>query len=51
MIYLIKKFIYLTIFFFILNSCSSLPGVNKSPTKKKPNNKILESEYSMKDGS
>ncbi len=49
MIYLIKKFIYLTIFFFILNSCSSLPGVNKSPTKKKPNNKILESEYSMKD--
>ena len=49
MIYLIKKFIYLTIFFFILNICSSLPGVNKSPTKKKPNNKILESEYSMKD--
>ena len=26
-----------------------LPGINKSPSKKKPNKKIIESEYSIND--
>ena len=34
---------------FFLNSCVSLPGINKSPNKKKPNKKIIESEYSIND--
>ena len=34
---------------FFLTSCVSLPGVNKSPNKKKPNKKIIESKYSIKD--
>ena len=32
-----------------MNSCVSLPGINKSPSKKKSNKKIIESEYSIKD--
>ena len=40
---------YLLILLFFLNSCVSLPGINKSPSKKKPNKKIIESEYSIKD--
>jgi len=40
---------YFFILFFFLNSCVSLPGINKSPSKKKPNKKIIESEYSIKD--
>jgi len=40
---------YFLIILFFLNSCVSLPGINKSPSKKKPNKKIIESEYSIKD--
>ena len=40
---------YFFILLFFLNSCVSLPGINKSPSKKKPNKKIIESEYSIKD--
>ena len=40
---------YFLILLFFLNSCVSLPGINKSPDKKKPNKKIIESEYSIKD--
>ena len=42
-----SKYFFLILFF--LNSCVSLPGINKSPSKKKPNEKIIESEYSIKD--
>ena len=41
------KFWFIVLFF--LNSCVSLPGINKSPNKKKPNKKVIESEYSIKD--
>tara|TARA_B100000927_G_scaffold286962_1_gene279189 strand:+ start:44 stop:1186 length:1143 start_codon:yes stop_codon:yes gene_type:complete len=45
-----KKFLYISfISLFILTSCVSLPGINKSPSKKKPSRKIIESEYSIKD--
>ena len=40
---------YFFIILFFLNGCVSLPGINKSPHKKKPNVKINESEYSIKD--
>jgi len=40
---------YFIVIIFFLNSCVSLPGINKSPSKKKPNNKIIESKYSIKD--
>ena len=40
---------YFFILLFFLNSCVSLPGINKSPNKKKPNKKIVVSEYSIKD--
>jgi len=40
---------YLIVIIFFLNSCVSLPGINKSPSKKKPSKKIIESEYSIKD--
>ena len=43
----ILKFWLIALFF--LSSCVSLPGINKSPSKKKPNKKIIESEYSIKD--
>jgi len=43
----ILKFFFISLFF--LTSCVSLPGVNKSPSKKKPNSKIIESKYSIKD--
>ena len=36
-------------YYIFLNSCVSLPGINKSPSKKKPSKKIIESEYSIKD--
>ena len=44
-----KIFKFWLIALFFLNSCVSLPGINKSPSKKKPNKKIIESEYSIKD--
>ena len=40
---------YFIVIIFFLNSCVSLPGINKSPSKKKPSKKIVESEYSIKD--
>ena len=40
---------YFLLILFFLNSCVSLPGINKSPGKKKSNKKIIESEYSIKD--
>ena len=40
---------YFIVFIFFLNSCVSLPGINKSPSKKKASKKIIESEYSIKD--
>ena len=43
----ILKFFLISLFF--LTNCVSLPGVNKSPSKKKPNSKIIESKYSIKD--
>ena len=45
-----KKFLKISfISLFILTSCVSLPGINKSPNKKKPSRKIIESEYSIRD--
>ena len=45
-----KKFLNISfISLFVLTSCVSLPGINKSPSKKKPNRKIIESEYSIRD--
>ena len=44
-----KKFKYLIVLIFFLNSCVSLPGINKSPKEKKINEKNLESEYSAND--
>ena len=43
----LSKHFFILLFF--LNSCVSLPGINKSPGKKKPNKQIIESEYSIKD--
>ena len=40
---------YFFIILFFLNSCVSLPGINKSPSKKKANKKILIIEYSIND--
>ena len=40
---------YFIVIIFFLNSCVSLPGINKSPSKKRPSKKIIESEYSIKD--
>ena len=45
-----KKFLNISfISIFFLTNCVSLPGVNKSPSKKKQNSKIIESKYSIKD--
>jgi len=49
MISLGKIFNILFIALFFLTSCVSLPGINKSPNKKKINKKIIQSEYSIKD--
>ena len=40
---------YIFIIFIFLNSCVSLPGINKSPNQKKINKKVVESEYSIED--
>ncbi len=40
---------YFLIILFSLTSCVSLPGINKSPSKKKQNTKVFESEYSIND--
>ena len=39
----------LIIILFTLNSCVSLPGINKNPSKKKINKEINYSQYSIKD--
>ena len=45
-----KKFLNISLIsLFFLTSCVSLPGINKSPSKKKQNRKVIESEYSIKD--
>ena len=49
MILLKKISIIFFIVLFFLNSCVSLPGINKSPGKKKINKKIIQSEYSIND--
>jgi polysaccharide export outer membrane protein len=49
MIFLKNKFKILIILVFFLNSCVSLPGIIKNPSKKKANSKIISSEYSMND--
>ena len=43
----LSKYFFVLLFF--LNSCVSLPGINKSPSKKKQNKTIIESEYSIED--
>jgi len=46
----LKKIIFLFILIlFLLNSCTILPGINKSPNKKNPNKKLQPSEYSIND--
>ena len=49
MFYFIKFLNISFISLFILTSCVSLPGINKSPSKKKPSRQIIESEYSIRD--
>ena len=49
MICFTKKFIIATFVLFFLNSCVSLPGINKSPTSKKSNIKTPVSQYSIDD--
>ncbi len=45
-----KKIIaILTSILFLLNSCTILPGINKSPNKKNPNKKIELNQYSIQD--
>ncbi|MDC3026184.1 polysaccharide biosynthesis/export family protein [Candidatus Pelagibacter sp.] len=47
---IIKKLsFFFIIFLFFLNSCVSLPGINKSPRNKKASKDIIESKYSIKD--
>ncbi len=41
--------ILLFVFSIFLNSCSSLPGINKSPSKKNQNKKKISTEYSIND--
>ncbi len=40
---------YIFVIFIFLNSCVSLPGINKSPSQKQINKKITESKYSIED--
>ncbi len=49
MIFLKNNLKFLIILLFLLNSCVSLPGIVKDPSKKKPNSKIISSSYSMND--
>jgi len=49
MICFTKKFISTIFILFFLNSCVSLPGMNKSPKSKKSNTKIMVNEYSIDD--
>ncbi len=49
MIFYKKKLIYFITILFFINSCGSLPGINQKPNKKTPNNKIVNSKYTIKD--
>ena len=49
MICLKKNLSFFIIIIIILTGCVSLPGINKNPTKKKLNKKIVENEYSIND--
>ena len=49
MICFTKKFITTICILFFLNSCVSLPGINKSPKSKKSITKTIVSEYSIDD--
>ena len=49
MFFLKKKICLLLFVILFLNSCVGLPGMNKSPTKKKLNNKLDNFEYSIND--
>ncbi len=49
MFFLKKKIELFVILLFVLNSCVSLPGIVKNPSKKKANQEIFSSEYSMDD--
>ena len=44
-----NKFIVFLLSLIFLSSCISLPGINKNPTKKKINKRVIENEYSIKD--
>jgi polysaccharide biosynthesis/export protein len=44
-----KKFNFLIILIFLLNGCISLPGINKSPDKKKVNKKKDIGQYTIED--
>ena len=44
-----KKFNFLIILIFILNSCIGLPGINKSPDKQKVNKKKDIKQYTIED--
>ena len=44
-----KKIKFLILLLFFLNSCTSLPGINKNPVKKKINKDKINTQYSMKD--
>ena len=49
MFFLKKKIKFFVILLIFLNSCVSLPGIVKNPSKKKANQEIFSSEYSMDD--
>jgi len=49
MFFLKKKIKFFVILLIFLNSCASLPGIVKNPSKKKANQEIFSSEYSMND--
>jgi len=49
MIFVKNNFKILMILAFLLNGCISLPGIDKNPSKKKTNSKIISSNYSMND--
>ena len=49
MIFLKNNFKIFILLIFFLNSCVSLPGINKNPSKKEPNSEIINSNYSMND--
>ena len=46
---IIKKILNVYIILLFLNSCVSLPGINKNPQSQKLNEKIIPNEYSIND--